>query len=342
MIRFATFLPNWNSLDSVRRIHSDLEAAALIFFALLVVFEALAHSTEDEVKERSFTKIGLWFFAIAVLAESVAYPYGQRNDTLSGNEIVSLDQKSKDAEGKALNALQISTSAISQAGRAQDASGKASGAASNALTVASGARREADSFEADIVSAKKQAADAVSHLADAEQRLADSTQREASAEAKLSAIKTPRSLVHISELAAALKAYKGTEYTLNVFMDDEAAQFTKDVARALDEAGWVRKQPAGINIGIPALSIDFGHGVEIVPSCIETGVSVHAFTKEPLASLQTLPFTSLPKTIRAALMLTNTLAPHIAPPEERNVAVGVVDPKPAEGVPIRICVGKKP
>jgi hypothetical protein len=97
-MNFARFLPDWNSLDSVRGAHSNLELAALIFFALLVIFEVLSHISEDKAKERLFEKIGLCCFAVAVLAEIVAYRYGQRNDFLSGQVINSLDQKSKEAD----------------------------------------------------------------------------------------------------------------------------------------------------------------------------------------------------------------------------------------------------
>ena len=100
MILFAIGLPDWNSLESVRDAHSNLEAGALVFFALLVVFDALAHLSTDKKKENILERIGIWFFAIAVLAEIAAYPYGQRNDRLSGQTIVFLSEKA----GKALTA----------------------------------------------------------------------------------------------------------------------------------------------------------------------------------------------------------------------------------------------
>src|SRR5438094_9464488 len=83
-IHFVRLIPDWNSLDSVRHAHSFLEAAALIFFALLVLFEVSAHFSEEKKRERLLEKIGLYFFAVAVLAEIAAYPYGQRNGTMSG------------------------------------------------------------------------------------------------------------------------------------------------------------------------------------------------------------------------------------------------------------------
>jgi hypothetical protein len=99
-MRFASCFPDWNSLESVRRAHSDLEAAALVFFALLVVCEALAHLSDEKKTERRFDKIGIVFFAVAVLAEIAAYPYGQRNDALSAEMIGSLSGKVTEAEQK--------------------------------------------------------------------------------------------------------------------------------------------------------------------------------------------------------------------------------------------------
>jgi hypothetical protein len=91
-------LPDWNSLDSVRRAHSDLEAAGLVFFALLVVMEALAHNSKNERRKHLFDSIGIWFFAIAIFCEIGGFWYGQRNDDLSQQVIGSLDQKTKDAK----------------------------------------------------------------------------------------------------------------------------------------------------------------------------------------------------------------------------------------------------
>ena len=48
LTNLAMLLPFWNSLDSVRRVHSDLEFAAIICFALLAFFDVLAHLSEDE------------------------------------------------------------------------------------------------------------------------------------------------------------------------------------------------------------------------------------------------------------------------------------------------------
>lgn len=108
-------LPNWNSLDSVRQAHSSLEAAGLVFFALLVVAEALAHNSEQEKRKHQFDSIGIWFFAIAVLCEIAGYWYGQRNDALSEQKIRSLDALAEDAESTAKRAKTIADGAKTEA-----------------------------------------------------------------------------------------------------------------------------------------------------------------------------------------------------------------------------------
>jgi hypothetical protein len=234
-----------------------------------------------------------------------------------------------DAQRQAGDAKQSAEGAATAAQLAKDASG-------DAITTAKGARREADSFEHDIVSAKEQAAKAESDLAEA-------LRQAAQAQAELNRLKTPRSLVHSNELIAALKPFSGTKYVLDVFMDGESIQFTKAVAAALDAAGWVRKQPAALTIGIPTVKIVLDQSIaENIPACLDTGISLYAHTKEPLSVLQSLPIQSLPKTVQAALAMKSAIAPSVSPPDERNVATGILDSKPAEGVPLTICVGKKP
>jgi hypothetical protein len=53
---FALSLLDWDSLESVRRAHSDLEGAAVVFFALLVLFDVLAHFSGDNEEERDCSK----------------------------------------------------------------------------------------------------------------------------------------------------------------------------------------------------------------------------------------------------------------------------------------------
>jgi hypothetical protein len=143
-MHFAIFFPDWNSLDSVRHVHTDLEGAALVFFALLVVCEALAHLSDDKKTERLFDKIGIVFFAIAVLAEIAAYPYGQRNDTLSERMIGSLDAKARGADSNASKALTKSETALGHASEAETKSGEAIGKAGKAQREADGAKASAE------------------------------------------------------------------------------------------------------------------------------------------------------------------------------------------------------
>jgi len=141
VIHFAILLPDWNSLESVRRAHSDFEGAALVFFALLVVSEALAHLTEDKNREKLFDRMGVVFFAVAVLAEIIAFPYGQRNDTLSERVIGSLDNKAQDAANKASKAVTDSGTAIGQAKEAETKSGHAVDTANKANAVSGSAQK---------------------------------------------------------------------------------------------------------------------------------------------------------------------------------------------------------
>jgi hypothetical protein len=215
-------------------------------------------------------------------------------------------------------------------------SGEAVISAGNATTLAKDARREADSFEKDIASANTTATEAEKHLADA-------LRETAKAEAELTSIRSPRSIINKSVLIAALTPFKGTEYTLNAFLDEESDQFSIIFAGVLKEAGWIRKQPAGINLGVPAMKLTFEQGIqEIVPSCVETGISLHAPTGESVSALAVISFESLPKTLQAALVLRNGIGPSISPADERNVVAGVVDTHPADRGSIVICVGKKP
>src|SRR6266851_5006723 len=124
MMHYWNLLWDWNNLDAVRAVHSFLEASALVFFALLVLFDVLAHLAEEN-KQRAtiLERIGLVCFGVAVLAEGLAYPYSQRNDTLSERVIVSLSGLAGMADTRARQALGDSSVAITQSEKAVDASG---------------------------------------------------------------------------------------------------------------------------------------------------------------------------------------------------------------------------
>jgi hypothetical protein len=338
-----TILPDWNSLDSVRHTHSDLELAGLVFFALLVVAEALAHSTQIKKREHLFDTFGIWFFAIAVICEIVGYPYGQRNDELSAQVIVSLDAKAQDASDKADHAKTTADGAKIKSDAAGVEAAQAGTSAATAFTMAGNARREADSFEAKITSAENNAASAETKAADAESHLADALQKAAQAEEELKRIRSPRSISNVSALVAVLKPLKGTEYRLKVFQDDEAIQFTKVIDDVLQQAGWVRKQEGVLHLGITSINIFSSDIKDSVPVCLETGIQIHVRSTQSLQTLLATAPNDLPKTILSASTLRGAFQPFIAPSDERNVGDKVIldEANPGEG-PILICAGKKP
>jgi hypothetical protein len=291
--------------------------------------------------------LGLLLVVVGVAGEGIFEFLSSRSETalrshdehILGETEKTFGHVKDSAEAAAKAASLAKTSASTADASAKEASaksGEAVSSAGNAVNLAKGARQEAESFEKDIASANKTATEAEKHLAEALREVAK-------AEAELNRIRSPRSITNEPALIAALTPFKGTEYTLNVFMDDESLQFIRAVAGALDAAGWVRVQPKGLNLGIPSFDVVFRQGPpEIVPSCVETGISPHAHAKESISVLQSLPIQSLPKTLQAALALKSAMALSIFPSDERNVAVGVVDPQLGDGLPITICVGKKP
>lgn len=48
MTHYWHVLFDWNTLESVRAVHSFFEGLAIAFFALLVLFDILAHQSEDK------------------------------------------------------------------------------------------------------------------------------------------------------------------------------------------------------------------------------------------------------------------------------------------------------
>jgi hypothetical protein len=341
-MHFATLIPDWNSLDSVRRAHSDLEAAALVFFALLVLFDILAHLSTENKKKTLLEKIGLYCFAVAVLAEVVAYPYGQRNDTLSGKAIGSLDAETREALIKSGTALAQSKEAetksgdaIDKAGKAQvsfekteDEASRAQTASSNALTLARGARKEADSFEKDIASAKQLAADAESHLAEALQKAVDAT-------AELNRLKSPRTVSNASVNISALQAYKGTEYTfVGVFSDAESLALLRQIDSLLQLAGWKRVQaqiPGGQRFGFENISI--------LP-IVSTGVRIEVESTEKIEVLRAKPMPLLPAYIQAGMVLKSDLAAAISP-EDEGLKTKDFNVEQGTSTAVRLWIGQK-
>jgi hypothetical protein len=136
-------IPDWNSLDAVRRAHSGLEGAALVFFALVVLFDVLCHFSKEQ-QRKTVEKCALVFFGVARLAEIVAYPYGQRNDQLSEQVISSLDAKAKDAFTSASGASKIASASDLKSKDAVDKAHEALETVGAAKEAAGRAKAEAD------------------------------------------------------------------------------------------------------------------------------------------------------------------------------------------------------
>ena len=250
----ARVIPDWNSLDSVRRVHSVLSVAALIGFALLVLFDVLAHLSKEDNRKRLLEEIALYSFALAVLAEIIAYPYGERNDTLSAQIIGSLDAKAREA---LLNASDATTKA-NNANLKSDSANLLSG---NASTLAKGARLEADSFEKEIVSAKRLATDANSHLADALQRVAELQERT-----------NPRHILDEKKTRALSLLMSNAKGSINIscqIPDKEPCDFAGDIAELLNSAGWSVTGPSG------RMMVEAPSGIPVV------GLSVTVFANPP-------------------------------------------------------------
>jgi len=285
------------------------------------------------------SSIGLLFVVLGVSGE-LAFEhwrsgYEELLQEFDNVLLVDAETRAALAQQDAGDAKDSATDAATASVRATISAKAASRAASDAVKLASGARKEADSFEQDIVSANKTAASAEQHLADAQREAAQ-------AEIELNRIRTPRSISYEPSVVAALVPFKGTEYTLSVFQDEEAFQMAKTVDRILGAAGWIRKEPSTHNLGITYFNILGQDFKDAVPLCVETGIQVHVQEKEPLGTLQSMSRLIWPKTLVAASALLDALGPNVLPWNERNIGKNVqVDRDLGEG-PVSICIGKKP
>jgi hypothetical protein len=281
----------------------------------------LRHSPKSTPEIRPWMKllvsVGWLLIIVGVMGEFVADSFVSNADgiitTFNENLLADAQRQTGIASERAAGAFERASETERQASQENERAAIAerqaqqeNERAAKALEAAETARKQAEGFQLQI--------------AQANERAASAEQRANEAALELARIHTPRSLTNEPTLVAALLPFKGTEYTLNVFMDDESNEFTKVVGRTLEAAGWVRKQPAGMNIGIPTMGIVFDQGrTENVPACIDTGVSLHAYAKESIETLKSSPVQSLPKTIQAALALKSAIALSISPPDERNV-----------------------
>jgi hypothetical protein len=199
MMHYWNLLWDWNSVESVRKVHSFFEGWALLFFAILVLFDVLAHLTEDEHKARSkrLERVGLWCFGVAVVAEILAYPYSQRNDALSSQQdatqkerIARLDNSTQalrtDAEKAHTQAEQFKAQIADANARAKAAEGQAATAKAD-VAVAMATVATAD---ARIAEAQRGATEAEARAQEA-RSMAEAERLE---RVRLEAIVAPRSL----------------------------------------------------------------------------------------------------------------------------------------------------
>ena len=251
-----------------------------------------------------------------------------KNITLLQDAGASAAQARSDANG----AHDLAQSAADVSARSNGLANTASLASSNAVCVARGARTEADSFEADIVSAKTQAAGAESHLADA-------LQRAAHAEVELERIRTPRSLTNTSALIEALKAFKGTEYTvIGCFQDQDSIDLLVQIDKALTGAGWTRgKLPSQNAVDIQLnISKDFA-----VPLTTRSGVVIAVQSSENIVALQGRPVSTYAPYIRAGMLLKGRLGMSITPSQD-GLDTLPLEADPGDSTSVFIIVGKKP
>jgi hypothetical protein len=238
-MHYCDLLWDWSSIDSVRSVHSTLEGGAIVFFALLVLFDVLAHLSDDTHKERAkrFERIGLCCFGVAVLAELIAYPYSRRNDELSGTEIRELSAVSKRSRDDADAATRKAKAASDVANAAKVESGNAEEVAGAAQSLARGARKEADAFETRLGSAEYKADEAEKHLSDTLERATKAEQESARLTAKFA----DRSLsdAQVQSIGDALSVFAGQEYDIVTYWDTpECMNISNRIHAALQVARW--------------------------------------------------------------------------------------------------------
>jgi hypothetical protein len=246
MMHYWYLLWDWNVIESVRSVHSFFEGLAIAFFALLVLFDILAHLCEDKNKDRGkkLERIGLYFFGLAILAEIAAHEYSNRNDELSEREIRGLSAISQQARLDANAAIGKAKSASDEADRAKIESGKARDVAGKAEALARGARKEADSFEKDIKDAKRDASEAKTLLSEVRQLAKEAQERAASAEKGTERLTTrfaDRTLTdaEIKDIGDTLRPFAGQEYEVETYWETpECLNISNRIHLALLFARW--------------------------------------------------------------------------------------------------------
>ena len=223
---YWNLLWEWDSIDSVRSVHSALEGGALIFFAMLVLFDVLAHLSEDKSKERAkiLERIGLCCFGVAVLAEVIAYPYSRRNDELSGNEIHRLSTVSEQARAIAADAVEN----VRNARREVDALGKSIEPLS----------KQATALTAKLTTALRQVAVAESHAMEATRLAQDEIKKRRDLERQLAW----RTLDpgQRQRIASRLMKFAGQQFDMSTYdTEPECVNFENELYRVALVGHWM-------------------------------------------------------------------------------------------------------
>lgn len=248
----------------------------------------------------------------------------QRAEDLNQEETIArLNKDSASFELEIAKTKHDTAEALERASKAEENLGSAQKSAAEA-------NAKAEGFRLDIAKANESAAQARAQVANA-------TAEAAKANLELARLKTPRSLIHISELIAALKPFKDVEYSfVAVCPEDECIQLLKQFDKVLRDAGWNRGHSI---VGFPAINV-YGKDSDLaVPQALLPGVQISVESTEPLGDLQKQVLESLPEYVKAAIVLNLSLSTSLSPPQETIGKMVRVDPGTSTSV--RISVGKK-
>lgn len=278
-----------------------------------------------------FETIVIVAIAGELLSDGGVSYFSRRLQKLEGSDIRTLSEKSQIALGKAVAAEGSAEFAATDSAKANDEAHAAERSAGAAQTLAKSARKEADSFETDIVSAKEQAAKAESDLADADKQAAD-------AKLELQRIQANRSLTNLTDLAATLVAFRGTQYSFaGVYSNQESIALLQVIDDALQKAGWKRAKPPG---GFPAINVFGTDKPYAVPASLISGIQIVVQSQQPVSTLRALPEDQLPPPVKAAAYLYHALSNSLSPPNANNIRKILV--QKGDSQIIAIDVGQKP
>jgi hypothetical protein len=240
--------------------------------------EALAHNSTDGRRKHLFDSIGIWFFAAAIFCEIGAYRYGQRNDDLSQQVIISLDNKAQDAFTNASNAFTNAGEADTKADVANDKSGKAQDIANAANRTSRQANRTAESAETLGSNIKIQL-----EIASAELRaLQKNTEYLAKGQGQ-------RALPDEPIKAELRKSPTGRLLILYQESSDESYMVADQLRGDIGDAGW----------NVPAKPSPFKSTVDLFPKCGMSAHDILLVTKEPANGVGQNPAQAMHRAVMA-------------------------------------------